>query len=138
MEVSVAGDIANFMIPGKLVRGMCSFPYPEYDTESKYLFQGIGGAMDLVSNPDATRVIVTMEHTSKSGSPKILEECSLPLTGARTVSRIITELAVFDVNRKSEKGGLTLVGMWEGTTLDEIRDKTGCHFDVADGMEKWS
>lgn len=84
--------------------------------------------MDLVSNPDKTKVIVTMEHCAKDGSPKILKECSLPLTGARTVSQIITELAVFEVDRQN--GGLELTDLAEGVTLDEVRAKTGCDFKV--------
>src|SRR4051794_11160019 len=103
MEVSKAGDIANFMIPGKLLKG-------------------IGGAMDLVSNPDKTKVIVVMEHCSKNGKSKVLKECTLPLTGARTVSTIITELAVFDVDRKN--GTLELIDLAEGVTVEEVKAKT--------------
>jgi len=115
MQVSQAGDIANFMIPGKLVKG-------------------IGGAMDLVSNPDKTKVIVVMEHCAKDGSPKILKQCSLPLTGARTVSQIITELAVFQVDRKN--GVLELVELQEGATLEEVRAKTGCDFKVSRDLSR--
>ncbi|EGN96205.1 hypothetical protein SERLA73DRAFT_185833 [Serpula lacrymans var. lacrymans S7.3] len=115
MEVSQAGDIANFMIPGKLVKG-------------------IGGAMDLVSNPDKTKVIVVMEHCAKDGSPKILKQCSLPLTGARTVSLIVTELAVFKVDRTA--GELELVELMGGATLEEVKAKTGCEFNVRRDLSK--
>ncbi|KAI6038452.1 hypothetical protein EDC04DRAFT_2868448 [Pisolithus marmoratus] len=110
MQVSQAGDIANFMIPGKLVKG-------------------IGGAMDLVSNPDKTKVIAVMEHCAKDGSPKILKQCSLPLTGARAVSQIITDLAVFYVDR--ENGELELMELQEGATLEEVKAKTGCEFRIS-------
>jgi 3-oxoacid CoA-transferase len=84
--------------------------------------------MDLVSNPDKTKVIVMMEHCAKDGSPKILRECSLPLTGARTVSQIITEMAVFNVDRKL--GVLELIDHAEDVTVQEIRAKTGCDFQI--------
>lgn len=90
--------------------------------------------MDLVSNPDKTKVIAVLEHCAKDGSPKILAECALPLTGARAVSQIITELAVFDVDRNAGKMQLSEVA--EGVTLDEVKAKTGCEFEVGSNVGK--
>lgn len=112
MEVSANGDLANFMIPGKLVKGM-------------------GGAMDLVSNPEATSIVVVTDHTDKHGKPKIVQECSLPLTGKGVVSRIITNLAVFDVDKDA---GLTLIEVAKESSLEEVKAKTGAPFKVAEPL----
>ena len=88
--------------------------------------------MDLVSNPEKTKVIVTMEHCSRNGKPKILDQCSLPLTGARTVSTIITELAVFQVDRAA--GEMELTDLAKGVTLEDVKAKTGGDFKVRSSL----
>lgn len=89
--------------------------------------------MDLVSNPEHTKVVVTMEHVDKKGRPKILKQCEFPLTGKACVSRIITDLCVFDVDFTN---GLTLIELAEGVTVDEVRAKTEAQFSVADNVGK--
>jgi 3-oxoacid CoA-transferase len=89
--------------------------------------------MDLVCAPNS-RVIVTMDHTAKDGSPKILDECSLPLTGRRVVDRIITDLCVLDCD-KLGRGGLTLVEIAPGVSVEDVRAATGCHIAVKDDLK---
>jgi 3-oxoacid CoA-transferase len=113
LQVSASGDLANYMVPGKV-------------------FKGMGGAMDLVGNPDATKVVVATEHTAKDGSSKIVQECSLPLTGARCVSTIITDLCVFEVDRK--RGIMTLTEVAKGVSVDDVRGKTDAEFEVSEDL----
>jgi 3-oxoacid CoA-transferase len=112
LQVSAAGDLANWMVPGKLI-------------------PGFGGAFDLVGS--GSRVIVTMDHVAKDGSPKILPECSFPLTGKGVVDMIITERAVFQVDKIGGKG-LTLTEVARGLTVGDIQAVTGCDFKVADNL----
>jgi len=108
MQVSQRDDLANWMVPGKIVKGM-------------------GGAMDLVAG--ARRIVVLMEHVDRDGAPKLIPECTLPLTGRQVVDILITNLAVF---RFRERGGrLELVELASGVTIDDVRASTTAAFDVA-------
>jgi 3-oxoacid CoA-transferase subunit B len=107
MQVAENGDLANWMVPGKMVKGM-------------------GGAMDLVAG--VRRIVVVMEHTEKGGAPKFRHHCSLPLTGAAVVDLLITDLGVFEIDRK--RGGAALTELATGVSLDEIKTKTEADFAV--------
>jgi len=137
LQVSAGGDLANYMIPGRV-------------------FKGMGGAMDLVSNPDNTKIVVATEHVAKDGTSKVVQTCSLPLTGARVVSTIITDLVgflfwsrhplnikpradsgvaqcVFQVDRK--RGTLTLTEIAPGISVEEVKAKTDAIFAVAEDLK---
>ncbi|KAL1504646.1 hypothetical protein AB1Y20_008428 [Prymnesium parvum] len=114
MEVASDGDMANYLIPGKLVKGM-------------------GGAMDLVSSQ--SRVIVTMEHTDRKGNPKVLKACTLPITGLRCVGMVITELAVFEID--TQKGKMVLTETAPGETVESIRKVTEADFEVSPNLREF-
>ncbi len=112
LEVDEQGNLANWMVPGKMVKGM-------------------GGAMDLVAG--AKRVVIAMEHATRDGQPKIVPRCTLPFTGLRVVHRIVTELVVMDVTR----AGLVLREMAEDSTIEQVRALTSAGFTVADDLQRF-
>lgn len=111
MQVSQYGDLANWMIPGSMVKGP-------------------GGAMDLVSG--VKKIVIMMDHCAKDGSSKLMESCTLPLTGKNVVDMVVTDLAVFNVDAET---GLTLTELAPGATLEQIKEKTACPFSIADNLK---
>jgi len=112
MEVDQEGNLANWMVPGKVVKGM-------------------GGAMDLVAS--ARRVIVAMEHTTKSGESKLLKKCTLPITGLRVVDTVITELGFFRLTAE----GIRLEELAPGATVEQVRQATAADLQIAQGVKTW-
>ena len=112
MQVAENGDLANWMIPGKMVKGM-------------------GGAMDLVAG--VKKVIVVMEHTSKDGASKLLKACSLPLTGANVVDMVVTELGVFTIDKKG-KPGVTLIELADGVSVEQVKKSTEASLAIKQGL----
>jgi 3-oxoacid CoA-transferase subunit B len=113
LQVSEHGDLANWMIPGKMVKGM-------------------GGAMDLVAG--VKRVVVLMEHNSKDGDLKILKHCSFPLTGKRVVDRIVTNIAIFDIDKHNHNSGLELIAMSKDVSLEKIQERTEPDFKISNNL----
>lgn len=113
MEVAQNGDLANWIIPGKMVKGM-------------------GGAMDLVASD--SKVIIVMEHLAKGGKHKLKEKCALPLTGKRVVDMVITEMGVFEFTKAGAEGLPTLKEIAPGVTLDQVKEATGFQFKVAEPL----